>query len=94
VTNGNNGGQDTFDMNTGADVVSFGVSVINPCESTSIEDITFTVSPLVVVNGLAESTTWTMPITALDTAKADADLCGDVSFEVFLDLSAEGTPSP
>jgi hypothetical protein len=26
-----------------------------------------------------------MPVTALDTAKVDTDLCGDVSFEVLLD---------
>ena len=94
VSNGNNGGTDTFAMNAGADLVAFEVTVINPCTSTTIEDITFTMSPVMVVNGFAEVTTWTMPITALDTAKADTGLCGLVSFEVFLDLSAEGIPTP
>ena len=88
VTNGNNGGTDTFNMDTGADLVELTVTITNPCETTSIEDITFTTSPLVVINGETGFTEWTMPVTALDTAKADTDLCGDVSFEVLLNGNA------
>jgi hypothetical protein len=85
VTNGNNGGTATFNMDTGADLVELTVTITNPCESTTIEDITFTTAPLVVINGETGFTEWTMPVTALDTAKVDTDLCGDVSFEVLLD---------
>ena len=85
VTNGNNGGTATFNMDTGADLVELTVTITNPCESTTIEDITFTTTPLVVINGETGFTEWTMPVTALDTAKVDTDLCGDVSFEVLLD---------
>jgi hypothetical protein len=77
-------------MDTGADLVELTVTITNPCESTTIEDITFTTAPLVVINGETGFTEWTMPVTALDTAKVDTDLCGDVSFEVLLDRSADG----
>lgn len=81
VTNGNNAGTATFN----ADPVDLTVTITNPCETTTIEDITFTTTPLEVVNGETGFTEWTMPVTALDIAKVDTDLCGDVSFEVLLD---------
>ena len=81
----NNGASTDFTMDSGDQIVSFNVEIIDPCVSTAIKDITFDPSSLEVVDGLTGTTTWNAPITDLDEALTDTLLCGTMSFEVYLD---------
>ena len=83
----NNGSPSSFAMDSGDDVVTFTVEIINPCLTTAIDSIVFGDNPLVIVDGTAGFTEWTAPGTALDAAKSDSGLCGSMSFELFLDDS-------
>ena len=72
-------------MNTPAQTVSFNVSIVNPCLTTLIDAISFDTNPLSIVDGQTGYTEWDAPATALDTSKSNTNLCGTMSFAVFLD---------
>ena len=86
------GGDTEFTMDTGDDIVSFQVEITNPCLSTDILAVVF--ETLTVVDGETGTVEWSDPGTQLDEDNADTDLCGPVSFEVYLDTSdTEFTPT-
>lgn len=63
LDDGNNGGQTTFAMDSGDDLISFDITVTNPCWDTTIDAIAFGDNPIVVIDGEVGSTQWTMPAT-------------------------------
>ena len=83
----NNGASSNFPMEGTDQIVSFEVSFVNPCLTTAIDALVFSASPVTIVDGYSGTTEFSTPGTALDTAKSDTKLCGEMSFEIFLDES-------
>ena len=74
-----------FTMDSGGDLISFDITVVNPCWDTVFDAIAFADNPVTVVDGEIATTTWTQPATQVDTDTNIAKICGSMTFDVFLD---------
>jgi hypothetical protein len=63
--------------------VSFTVTVVNPCLTTAITDITFSPASLSVADGSTTTASFTIPQDAIDSANTIQDLCGAKEYAVY-----------
>ena len=90
VTIASNGpaGSTTITPSGDNEKIVFTVTVVDPCITATINDLTFTPSTLAVTDGQSASVTFQVPTNnVMDTHNDPALLCGTTSFGVFTDQS-------
>lgn len=88
------GGTTQFNLNGAAQLVQFDVDITDPCDTATIAALTFTTTPLVVVDGSTAFTEWTPPITNVDTGSGgNFQVCGKLMYEVYADTSSTALTS-
>jgi hypothetical protein len=80
----NNGSSFVFTETT---ALTFKVTVVDPCVSTTINTLVPDSSTVTVVAGLTSFIEWDVPTTIVDDDNAGFDLCAGVVFEVYTDTS-------
>ncbi len=75
----------------GADLITFDITVENPCYTTTINSITFGSNPLPVTDSQDAYTEWSPPSTQADLDYIIDMICGEMTFEVFSDSDGTDT---
>jgi len=87
------GGATSFAPANAADKVEFTITIINPCTTTTLADLTVgttdSSSPYskAVTDGGSTTVTFTRPVTAVETSSGIAKVCGDTSYTIHSDNS-------
>lgn len=84
----------TFVPATDGEKVVFTITIVDPCTTATINDVTFSPSNIQVVDGATASTEFTVPTNSvMDTHGDPALLCGKTSFGIYTDTSDTAVPS-